>query len=194
MEKVIQKILDEAMGRVGGIGERVREDALKLLEDAKNEVSRVEENAKKSAYLQGRVEKEKILALFRVEIRKEKLIFKRKLSDEVFEKALETLASETDYKDWMLNLFQQVIESGDEEVIFGIKEKTMDKSFIKELNNKIRKNGKVGNLRFSSERKEISGGFILKSGRVEINASLEALLRNIRDELEVEVGKILFRG
>lgn len=193
MEKVIQKILDEAKEKVGGIEERAKEEADGILAEAKGKVSGIEGNAKKEAEERGRTEKERHLALARVEVRNSLLSVKRRLSEEVFEKALESLTHEKGYRGWMSSLLLQGVETGDEEVIVGNRETEMDQDFLLEVNEMIQKDGKKGNLRFSPERREIMGGFILRRERVETHASLEALFEGVRDELEVEVAKILFQ-
>jgi V/A-type H+-transporting ATPase subunit E len=193
MEKVIEKILEEAKGMMLEIEARGIEESKNMLKETENKISEIEENAKSVAWEKAKVEKERLLALSRVENRKGKLLLKRKLCDEVFEEALKALSSGGDYKKWMMNLFHLAVESGEEEVLLGKNERVMDKAFLKEVNDKIRKNGKEGNLRLSPDRIEIQGGFILRKDRIEINVSLETLHGRVREELEIEVGRILFQ-
>jgi V/A-type H+-transporting ATPase subunit E len=49
-----------------------------------------------------------------------------------------------------------------------------------------------GNLRLAGETRDIQGGFIIRSGDIEINNSLEAIVKMRRDKLEAEVVKTLF--
>ena len=44
----------------------------------------------------------------------------------------------------------------------------------------------------SNEVANISGGFILRMGRIEVNASLEAILAELREKIEAEVMDMLF--
>ena len=44
----------------------------------------------------------------------------------------------------------------------------------------------------SQETANISGGFILRMGRIEVNASLEAIISELREEIEAEVMEMLF--
>lgn len=44
----------------------------------------------------------------------------------------------------------------------------------------------------SGEVANISGGFILRMGRIEVNASLEAIIAELREEIEAEVMDMLF--
>ena len=57
-------------------------------------------------------------------------------------------------------------------------------------NNKATKNG--GMLDISKDTVDIDGGFILKYGNIEINASLDAIFDENRDELVDTVNDILF--
>ena len=192
MEQVIQKIMEDARKKVEEIENQSKEEVERIFAGAMDRVSEIEGRAKTEAEVRGRAEKERLLALAKVEMRKSLLSLKQKLSEEVFEKALESLVSKKGYQDWMMDLFQHAVEKGDEEVLIGNGERVMNEEFIRNVNEKIQQNGRIGKLRLATERREIKGGFILRRKRVEINVSLDTLLDLKRDELEVEVGKILF--
>jgi V/A-type H+-transporting ATPase subunit E len=52
--------------------------------------------------------------------------------------------------------------------------------------------GYRGNLHLARDRADISGGFILRRGQVQINASIEVLIQRAREELEMELTNELF--
>lgn len=193
MEKVIQKILEEARGKAEEIEKKAMQEAEKILLSAKKRVFEIEETARREAEALGKREKERLLALARVEMRRSALEKKRNLIEEVMEKALDPLLHEKDYEGWMMGLLVHSVEIGDEEVLLGKEENVIDRRTIQKVNERIKRNGKMGNLHLSTERGEFRGGFVLRRGRVEINATLDALLEGIRDELEVEISKILFQ-
>ncbi len=78
--------------------------------------------------------------------------------------------------------------TGDEEVIIvsGDK-KRIDKELLAEVNKSLVKDGRKGNLTLASETRDIQGGFILRSGGIEINSSLSALVDSIREEMGIKV-------
>ena len=47
-------------------------------------------------------------------------------------------------------------------------------------------------LAVSEETRDISGGFILKDGRIEVNCTFDALVRAEREQTVGEVAKLLF--
>jgi len=47
-------------------------------------------------------------------------------------------------------------------------------------------------LAVSEETRDISGGFILKDGRIEVNCTFDALVRAEREQTAGEVAKLLF--
>jgi len=49
-------------------------------------------------------------------------------------------------------------------------------------------------MKYSEECRETEGGFILKSGDVEINCSFSSILRMEYNKIEAEVIKVLFHG
>ena len=60
------------------------------------------------------------------------------------------------------------------------------------VNAKLKENGKKGELKYSDICRETEGGFILKSGDIEINCSFSSILRMEYNKIEAEVIKVLF--
>jgi V/A-type H+-transporting ATPase subunit E len=67
-------------------------------------------------------------------------------------------------------------------------------AFVEGLNRELVKAGKRGEVKLSSDTRDISGGFILRRGRAETNGSFDTLLAMLRDEIETEIAEILFGG
>ena len=85
----------------------------------------------------------------------------------------------------------KAVETGSEEVIVGKNENRIDSNFIKQVNRQLGP-GYKGNLHLSDEKADISGGFILRRGKVQINASTEVLIGNVREDLEIQIAGELF--
>ncbi len=82
---------------------------------------------------------------------------------------------------------------GYEEVIFSAAdEERLDQSLIHQVNKELKEQGKRGELRLSAERGQFDGGFILRSGGMEINNTFGAILRMSRNHLEARLAEILF--
>ncbi len=192
-EEVVQKIYSEANA-----------EADKILSEAKAKVAS-EEAALNSRFADYRKESEslaasaadekksRMLANGRMELRKEELFVRQGLLDEVFEKASEQVISLSDeeYRKLMESLLVKAVETGNEEVVVGKDESRIDGGFVKRVNRSLGP-GFKGNLQFAADRANISGGFILRRGRVQTNVSVEVLIGQAREALELEVSAELF--
>ncbi len=192
-QQVIEKILADAKAEAEKIKKQAEEaqieEQAKLDEQLKEYKEQTEILAKKAV----EDERSHILADARMEISKQLLSEKRKILDEVFEQArrqLENLSDEP-YLKLMTKLMRDAVETGDEEVIIDEKEKQIDQRFIDSIKKQIGSDRK-GELKLSGDRANLGKGFILKRGNVKNNVSVEVLLAQAREELEIELAKELF--
>lgn len=190
-EKVSKKILEDAAKRAAEIKEEGKRKAGEIDEGAVAEKKGIEEKSRTEATHAARAEKERLIALAKLELRKSLLAAKRHLVDDAFEKAVSRLSSleKGDYEEFVKRLLLQAVDTGDEEVIVSPGEDRLDKRFLDKVNGEL---DEKGGLKLSEERRETKGGFILKRGRIEVKATFDSLVDGVRDELEMEVAKILF--
>lgn len=167
----VQEQIDSISGETGQQIEQIKKDSASRLEKEKKEIHR----------------RRKIVA--ELDVRKEDLAARRKLIDDAFEKAIFVLADTPSerYMASMEKLLEEAVETGDEILILGREEKVLSKSWLESFNK-----GHNTRLTISDEGIPISGGFILRKGRVDTNCSWEMLLNSLRIELEAEVIKRLF--
>lgn len=192
-EQVVQKILAEA-----------NEQARAMLDDARAKVT--EQNAQLDKEIADFSEKtevlakaaaedklQRMLASARMDNGKNLLAAKVEILDEVFDRSKQAVNDLSDeaYLSWIEAMMKQAIESGDEEVIVGKHETRIDEAFISRLNKKIG-DGFKGNLRLRPERADISGGFILARGKVQINASTDVMIEDLRESMQIELSEALF--
>lgn len=191
--QVVEKILSEAQA-----------EADRILSEAKEKVA-IEESSLESTLADYRKESEtlaasaaaekrlRMLATARMELRKESLTASQGLLDEVFKKAAAQIVGMEDgkYRQLMESLMTRGVETGNEEVVVGKEESRIDNGFIKQINRKLGP-GFKGNLRLAQDRVDIGGGFILRRGKVQTNVSIEVLISEARQELEMELAAILF--
>lgn len=135
----------------------------------------------------------RMLAAARMSNSASRLTAKVQLLDEVFRKARERLVQLPDehYKAMMTRLMTQAVQTGDEEVIVGQDERRINDEFIKQINRQLG-TGFKGNLRLSDRRAPIQGGFILSRGKVQMNASVDVLIDQLREAMETELAAKLF--
>ena len=191
--QVVEKILADAKAEAAKIKKEAEEkeaaEQAKLDEQLDQYRKQTEILAKKA----GEDEKSHILAAARMDTAKQLLAEKRKILDEVFEKARQQLRDlpDEEYHALCTKLMLEAVETGDEEVIVDKNENRIDQALINQINQQLGSNRK-GNLKLSEERQDIGAGFILKRGKIKTNVSTDVLLDQARKELEIELAKELF--
>lgn len=136
-------------------------------------------------------ERNRIVTLARLSGRRELLNEKQRLIGRVFEETKKSILEmgQDEYRRLIRAFLRDTREAGDVEVIVDVNETRIDQRFLDEVAQEV---DGAGSLKLSSERREIGGGFILRSGRTETNCTLEMILRDARGKLETKVASILF--
>lgn len=192
-QQVVKKILADADTEAAKIKAEADE---KLTDEQRKFDQQLNEYKKQTDILAQKAaqdKKEHLLAAARMDIAKKFLAGKRKIIDEVFDQARTQLQNLPDnqYSQLMTKLMLQAVETGDEEIIVGKNEKCIDQKFVKQINRELGP-GFKGNLRLANETQNLTGGFILKRGKIKNNVSLDVLLQRARKELEIQLAKELF--
>ncbi|GAH97643.1 unnamed protein product, partial [marine sediment metagenome] len=98
-----------------------------------------------------------------------------------------------DYHNFIKKLILDNIEIGDETIFIGsLNKNKIPKDFIEDINKELEAKDKKGELKLSTSYLPIKGGVIIGSGKIRKNISLELLLKNVREESEMQISKILF--
>ncbi|GAG72278.1 unnamed protein product, partial [marine sediment metagenome] len=115
--------------------------------------------------------------------------------EDVFNKASENILklSDKDYHNFIKKLILDNIEIGNETIFIGSSDqRKISESFIEDINKELKSKGKKGELKLSTSYLPIKGGVIIGSGKIRKNISLELLLKDAREESEMQISKILF--
>jgi V/A-type H+-transporting ATPase subunit E len=193
-EQVVQKILAEANAEA----EKIVNDARAKVADQKAQLdAKITDFAAETGRLAEDAAEDKLqrmLANARMTNAKQTLAAKAAILDDVFEKAKNAVTNLPDdqYLSLMTGLMKQAVETGDEEVIVGKGEQRINEEFVGRLNRELG-SGFKGNLRLSSRRADIAGGFILSRGKVQINVSTEVLIEQLHESMQVELAEELFK-
>ncbi len=194
-EKIVEKILSDARAEAQRILEAARQQAQQIREHAQSEAQRQRELILAQAREEAQSRRRAQLAAATAAARNAVLQAKRAVLEQVFEQAAAKLMAMpvTEYKDWLLRLLVDAVETGDEEVILSPADRqTLGEALIKEANAQLAKQGKKGALRLSLETRDLGRGFVLKGINSETNVTLKALLRRAHEELEIQVAQVLF--
>ncbi len=194
-EQVIEKILADARAEADKIKKEAQAKLAQEQKLADEQLAGFRKQTEAIAQKSAADAKSQELSAVRMVLAKEELAEKAKILDDVFVKAeqqIRTLPDEQ-YRAMITKLMLDSVQTGHEEVIIDVNEKRIDQQFISKVNQQLASKGK-GNLKLSSERRPIGGGFILRKGKIQDNASLKVLLGRARSKLEIELAKGLFGG
>lgn len=183
------KIEADAVREATAHREKVQEQIDSITREANRQIDQIKaesaarlENEKKEVHRRRNIVAE-------LDVRKEDLAARRVLIDNALQSALGVLSGIPSgrYSSFMEKLLEEAMETGDEILLLSKDEKVINKSWIDAFNQKHK-----SKLEIYDENVPISGGFILRKGRVDTNCSWEMLLDSLRIELEAEVVKRLF--
>ncbi|MDP3013707.1 MAG: V-type ATP synthase subunit E family protein, partial [Candidatus Subteraquimicrobiales bacterium] len=171
LEKITERILSDARKRASEIESAAQVRAKELLDETALEAEKSKTQFLTNAQKEAEEEKKRALALARLEARGLVLKAKQQAVEVAFAGALKKLLALPDekYQELMKKMLLETAE-GNEEVIVSSKDrKQLNDEFLKQVNSELVKAGKIGKLTLSAETRNFQGGFILRSGGVEIN-------------------------
>ena len=179
-----EAILSSAQGEAGAITEKyaaqAKEESAKILAAGKERADEIRRRAVSAAEQAG---KQQMLAA------------KQDMISRAFDAALQKLLAlpEGEYADLLAKLAAAASFTGAEEVVFSPKDqKGCGQKVLDAANQLLAKAGKQGGLTMSSETRAFDGGLLLKAGDVEVNCTLDTILRLSKEDLTLEVAQVLF--
>lgn len=196
IEEIKQKILADANERVKKIIEEAEEKAKPIVDEAKDKAKQIKKESKEKAKSEAEAKKKRILALARLEARKSLLAARQDTTEEAFLEAVNRLSGldDEEYLAIVKEMFLSVdVPEGDVEVILSPNDKKrLSKGFLKDVEKELAMKGRKVKLTLSNDTKDISGGFVLRKGRIEFNNSFDVIIKTQRDAMESEIARILF--
>lgn len=192
LEKIRQKILEEAEGEAGRIIKEAEERAAAVRQEAeKIAKARFEEeieNEKKTLAL----EEERIISEYRATTSAEVLRLKNQLIDEVFDRAIERILKLEDkkYLEIIAHYLSKNLCPGVDTLIISQRDQQkISRQWIETMLKKMQKNDLKIKIVTSPE---IEGGFILRGEKAEIDCSLRQIIADKKEELTPAISRVLF--
>ncbi|MCI2430809.1 V-type ATP synthase subunit E [Candidatus Acetothermia bacterium] len=194
-EKIVEKILSEARAEAQSILEKARAQTQEIRQQAQTEAQRQAEQILTQAREEAQSRRRAQLSQAQLAARNAVLNARRTALTQVFTEAetrLQQMPAD-DYRAWLLQMIPQAAQRGDEELILSTSDRqALEEAFLRELNEKLSQMGKRGQMKFSSETRELGRGFVLKGTNSETNMTLTMLLKQAQEELEMDVARLLF--
>lgn len=185
LKEITEHILKDAKTKAAEIRKEAEERASEILNEA---AGRAEEEGKRilsNAQRRAAEEKKRLIAMAKLEARNMILSAKQNKIQAVFDRVLRSVVElpEKEYLEIFRSMLTKAATGGEEVIVNERDRKHITPEFLSQID---------PSLGLSPEARDISGGFVLKSGRIETNSSFEVLLSSARREIEPEVLKILF--
>lgn len=181
-QQKIKQLEDETaiqIKEINALEDKKAQEAIDKLEaDTVKKIAEIERNAKSSAEMANR---------------QELLQTRQKMLGEAFNKALEAMKAMDDSKK-SAYIKAMVLSSanGDEVIVASTSDSVYTDALLSELNSALTSAGKQGNLTYELTGEKVDG-LILKKDGMEINLTYEAVIRQIKGEIDSEVSRILFQ-
>jgi len=187
-----EKIMADAKADAEIIMSRAKDEAAKILQEGEKEYEQLRSQVDKDATRLADEKYQNITTLARVDSKNKLLAAKRKMIDLAFEKArrkLEELSGE-EFATMMMRLLKDYPAEKETGLIVGRKSRlVINESFLAKVN--ASGNGAGRYVIIESER-DFDYGLYIVTDWMEIDLTLDGILRNIREEIEMDVIKILF--
>ena len=186
--KVVDKIIEDAKASAQELLDKAQKKAEEILAQAKEEQKALRKAIRAQAKEAGEMEFERLLSAERINSKKDILAKKREILDNLFSEVMEELLSDKKtYKRWLVDV---IAASGvkEGEIIPAKGDKVITKAFVDSVNKKAK-----SVLKLSNTKGNFRGGVVIRSGTMEVNATLELALEIAREELEPEIAKMLWK-
>ena len=187
MDKVSQKIMEDAKKESNKIIKEAEKKKKEIKSATKRELKKITEKIERRAKEKGEREFERLIGLKEIEQRNTLLGYKHELMNSLFNKVVDDICKGDKYSKLIESLFENSVESGEEEVFVCKGEKIINEKFIQKINK-----DKGWKLKLSNEKIPIRGGFILKGKNKDIDASIGTIIKEKRELLETELVRMLF--
>lgn len=195
LDKLIERIMGDARREAQEITDEAARQSEEIDAEAEREAQRTYERKVESARHAAEDEKKQRVTMASLNARKAVLAEKQVLIEEVAGRALEEIADlpEEQYAEMMVRRLLDVVGEQDGELIMSPADRDrVGQDIMSRVNSTLERGSKKGRVTLSGETRDIAGGFIFRSGGVEVNSSLESEVGSRKEELESKIVEILF--
>jgi len=192
--KLVEKILSEAKRQAEGNVRDAEEQAEKVLAKARDDAKAASAELLAKADRDADARAKRMISVAELDGRKERLATKQKLIEELFAAAVDKLQKmpAAEYAKLLQGMIVEAASGGEEIALSKGDLEKLPATFLDDVNKALAAAGKPKKLTAAKAPGNIDGGFVLRSGDVEVNHSFASLVKMRRDELEALAVKMLF--
>ena len=193
IESIIKKIAQDAQAQADQKIAEAQSEAQQILRGYQEQADKLLRDAQEQAQKEAAAIAERVESQSGLMRRNMMLQYKREAIEQAFQKALEVLCAQpSDKQVQLLGSAASKAIAGDVQIILNQKDRdAFGKQLVDSIQKQLADAGKSYTVSLSSKTASIAGGMILDEGRVETNLSYEILVKNMRDELEAQVARVL---
>lgn len=182
LDNLTQKILEDAKIKADLIIEESTKKNEGIVSSRVKDANERQKKIIEKATTEASMMKDRVVSNAELKVRDEKLKAKQHIMDKVFNKSKEKLIniSEEDYVAFLTSNIKDIQFKGTEVLIVP--------------SNMIAKVKSLGLTPKVSEEEVVESGFLIKDNDIILNYSFSTLVDYLRDELESEIAKDLFKG
>ncbi len=190
LEKITERIAADAQAQADDITAQAKAQAAEIVADYQARADAFVEAERAKAAEQAAQTAQRAEAAGILEGRKWVLGAKQQLLEDTFDLALTKLRAlpKEEYTALLTKLLVRAGQSGGEVMFNQTDRAQVGKAVVTAANEAM----KDGCLTLSEETRDIQGGFVLKSGLVELNCALETLVEQEKEAMSVSVATHLF--
>ena len=195
IKDINNKIISDARIQAEKIITQAEDNANNIIKKGEKEANNIKNVISYKNTQEASLKKSKILTEANLKAKKTILLEKQNIIEDVFDKALEIILklNDKEYHNFIKKLILDNIEIGDETIFIGSSDqRKISESFIEDINKELKSKGEKGVLKLSLSYLPIKGGVVIGYGKIRKNISLELLLKNVREESEMQISKDLF--
>ena len=196
IEKITARLEREAQAEIDAVNAETDAQCAAILAEAEARAAEAYESRMARGRSENAVRTERMAATADMEQRKATLAFKQEMVSEAFAQAVSAIAGlpREEYIAFLASLAAEASITGEEELVFSAADKAeVGTAVIREANAALKKKGKAAYLGVSDDTAEIPGGFIMRSGNIEVNCNLDTLVQLQKARLSAQVAEILFK-
>lgn len=179
---------DSILAAANGDKEKTVSKAIVAGNEAEREIL---EKAKAEA----KSKKDRIISGAKLKVRNDKLAEKQSLIEEVLSLSINKLTSisSDEFVTFVKSTILSLDIEGDENLLLNHEGlKVIGTDVVDDINAELKNKGSKGEITLNRKEANFKGGFILEKNGIEVNYTYESLISSYRDELEVEIAKVLF--
>ena len=190
IQDITGKILDDAKEHAEKIMTQAKNQETSILESANKQAENILKSYAEKSQADTEIIKNRKISVAELESRKIKLGARQKAVAIAFDKAIDKIANfqDDEYIDFLLAMYAEVTIEGGEICLNEKDRQRVGEKLVAKINDGSQKE----QVKLSEDKISARGGFILKKGFIEINATLETLVNSVKEDATGQIAEILF--